>query len=193
MKNLTEIRWHSRGGQGAKTASILLADVAFNTGKNVQGFPEYGAERTGAPMTAYNRISDNKIRVHSNIYFPDFVIVVDDTLLKVVDVTKGLDENGTILINSNKDLPRLSKYLNGFKGKIFIIDAKTISEEKIGMYFPNTVMLAAIVKIAKIMEEEEFFRYIKESLKVKFADKPDVIEGNIEAMKDAFNKIIELQ
>ena len=89
MRALTEIRWHGRGGQGAKTAALLLADVAFNTGKYVQGFPEYGPERMGAPITAYDRISDTPIRVHSNIYEPDFVVVVDDTLLHSVDVTKG--------------------------------------------------------------------------------------------------------
>ena len=81
MKQLTEIRWHGRGGQGAKTAALLLADVAFNTGMHVQGFPEYGPERMGAPITAYDRISDSEIRVHSNIYEPDYVAVVDDTLL----------------------------------------------------------------------------------------------------------------
>ena len=85
MKDLIEIRWHGRGGQGAKTAALLLADVAFGTGKYVQGFPEYGPERMGAPITAYNRISDRVIRVHSNIYEPDYVVVVDDTLLDDVD------------------------------------------------------------------------------------------------------------
>ena len=90
MNGLTEIRWHGRGGQGAKTAALLLADVAFSIGKHVQGFPEYGPERMGAPITAYDRISDTDIRVHSNIYDPDFVVVVDDTLLHSVDVTKGL-------------------------------------------------------------------------------------------------------
>ena len=103
MSNLTEIRWHGRGGQGAKTASLLLADVAFNTGKYVQGFPEYGPERMGAPITAYNRISEDQIRVHSNIYYPDYVVVVDESLLDSVDVTKGLKEDGAIVINTSKN------------------------------------------------------------------------------------------
>ena len=94
MQDLVEIRWHGRGGQGAKTAALLLADVAFSTGLYVQGFPEYGPERMGAPITAYNRLSAKKIRVHSNIYDPDYVVVVDETLLESVDVTKGLKENG---------------------------------------------------------------------------------------------------
>ena len=97
---MIEIRWHGRGGQGAKTAALLLADVAFNTGKQIQGFPEYGPERMGAPITAYNRISDEPIRVHSNIYEPDYVVVVDETLLDAVDVTKGLKPEGAIVINT---------------------------------------------------------------------------------------------
>ena len=121
MNNLIEIRWHGRGGQGAKTASLLLADAAFNTGKYIQGFPEYGPERMGAPITAYNRISDTPIRVHSNIYDPDYVVVVDDTLLQGVDVTNGLKENGAILINSNKTPEQLRQYLNGYKGKIYAL------------------------------------------------------------------------
>ena len=94
MKDIVEIRWHGRGGQGAKTASLLLADAAFNTGKYVQGFPEYGPERMGAPITAYNRISSERSTVHSNIYEPDYVVVVDETLLSAVDVTAGLKKWG---------------------------------------------------------------------------------------------------
>ena len=103
MENLVEIRWHGRGGQGAKTASLLLADAAFNTGKYIQGFPEYGPERMGAPITAYNRISNSPIVIHSNIYEPDYVVVVDDTLIETVDVTAGLKETGAIVINTVKD------------------------------------------------------------------------------------------
>ena len=109
MENLVEIRWHGRGGQGAKTASLLLADAAFNTGKYIQGFPEYGPERMGAPITAYNRISNSPIVIHSNIYEPDYVVVVDDTLLETVDVTAGLKETGAIVINTVKDADYLKK------------------------------------------------------------------------------------
>ncbi len=107
MSDMIEIRWHGRGGQGAKTASLLLADAAFNTGKYIQGFPEYGPERMGAPITAYNRISSEPIRIHSNIYEPDFVVVVDDTLLESVDVTAGLKEEGAIVINTTKNKEEL--------------------------------------------------------------------------------------
>ena len=154
MKDIVEIRWHGRGGQGAKTASLLLADAAFNTGKYVQGFPEYGPERMGAPITAYNRISDEVIRVHSNIYDPEFVVVVDESLLETVDVTAGLKENGAIVINTTKSEEYLKKNLKGYQGDIYTIDARKISEEALGRYFPNTPMLAAIVKVSKVMTDE---------------------------------------
>ena len=156
MSNLIEIRWHGRGGQGAKTASLLLADAAFNTGKYIQGFPEYGPERMGAPITAYNRISDEPITVHSNIYNPDYVVVVDDTLLDAVDVTSGLKETGAIVINSTKDNETLKSKLNGYNGGIYKLDARSISIEALGKYFPNTPMLAAIVKVTNVMSEESF-------------------------------------
>ena len=151
MNNLIEIRWHGRGGQGAKTASLLLADAAFNTGKYIQGFPEYGPERMGAPITAYNRISDTPITIHTNIYEPDYVVVVDDTLLESVDVTSGLKENGAIVINTTKSEDYLKKVLKGYKGSIYTIDARKVSLETLGKYFPNTPMLAAIVKVSNIM------------------------------------------
>ena len=137
MNNLIEIRWHGRGGQGAKTASLLLADAAFNTGKYIQGFPEYGPERMGAPITAYNRISNSPITIHSNIYEPDYVVVVDDTLLETVDVTSGLKENGAIVINTIKDNDTLKKALKNYKGSIYKIDAKKISMEALGRYFKS--------------------------------------------------------
>lgn len=116
MSNHTEIRWHGRGGQGAKTAALLLADVAFQTGKYVQGFPEYGPERMGAPITAYNRISDTVIRAHSNIYDPQYVVVVDESLLETVDVTSGLKEDGAILINTERPKEEIIPHLKGYKG-----------------------------------------------------------------------------
>ena len=136
MKDIVEIRWHGRGGQGAKTASLLLADAAFNTGKYVQGFPEYGPERMGAPITAYNRISSERSTVHSNIYFPDYVVVVDETLLSAVDVTAGLKAEGAIVINSGKSPDALRPLLKGYEGKVCTIDADRISEEELGKPFP---------------------------------------------------------
>ncbi len=189
MDNMIEIRWHGRGGQGAKTASLLLADAAFNTGKYIQGFPEYGPERMGAPITAYNRISSSPIRIHSNIYEPDYVVVVDDSLLESVPVTAGLKETGAIIINTTKDANALNPLLNGYKGKVYTIDARKVSIETLGKYFPNTPMLAAIVKVSNIMSEEEFLKDMEGSFKHKFAKKPEVIEGNMKALTLALKEV----
>ena len=189
MNNLIEIRWHGRGGQGAKTASLLLADAAFNTGKYIQGFPEYGPERMGAPITAYNRISSNPITIHSNIYEPDYVVVVDDTLLEAVDVTAGLKETGAIVINTTKTADTLKNALKGYKGAIYTIDARKISEESLGKYFPNTPMLAAIVKVSGIMTDEALLEDMKGSFQHKFSKKPEVIEGNMKALELALKEV----
>jgi len=189
MNDLIEIRWHGRGGQGAKTASLLLADAAFNTGKYIQGFPEYGPERMGAPITAYNRISTKPITIHSNIYEPDYVVVVDDSLLESVDVTAGLKNTGAIVINTTKDSKYLKEHLKGYEGEIYKIDARKISEEALGKYFPNTPMLAAIVKVSNIMTDEEFLNDMQGSFKHKFAKKPEVIEGNMKALEMALKEV----
>ena len=189
MSDMIEIRWHGRGGQGAKTASLLLADAAFNTGKYIQGFPEYGPERMGAPITAYNRISSEPIRIHSNIYEPDFVVVVDDTLLESVDVTAGLKEKGAIVINTTKNKEELENLLNGYKGRVYTIDARKVSMETLGKYFPNTPMLAAIVKVSGIMNEEDFINDMEGSFKHKFVKKPEVIDGNMKALRMALEEI----
>lgn len=189
MKNTVEIRWHGRGGQGAKSAALMLADAAFMTGKYVQGFPEYGPERMGAPITAYNRISDTQIRVHSNIYDPDYVVVVDETLLESVDVTKGLNPDGAIVINTTKSVDEVKPFLKGYTGGVYTIDARRISEEALGKYFPNSPMLAAIVAISKVMTKEEFFREMESSYRHKFAKKPEVIDGNLKALHMAYEEV----
>ena len=193
MNNLIEIRWHGRGGQGAKTASLLLADAAFNTGKYIQGFPEYGPERMGAPITAYNRISDKPITIHSNIYEPDYVVVVDDTLLTSVPVTAGLKKEGAIVINTTKKPEELKELLKGYDGSVYTIDARKVSEEALGRYFPNTPMLAAIVKVSKVMTEEELLNDMEGSFKHKFAKKPEVIEGNMKALELALKEVAKIQ
>lgn len=177
-----EIRWHGRGGQGAKTAALLLADVAFQTGAFVQGFPEYGPERMGAPITAYNRISYDPIRVHSNIYTPDMVIVVDETLLESVDVTAGLKKEGAIIINTNKTREAVIPYLKGYEGSVYVIDARDISQKALGKYFPNSPMLAAAVAVSGVMEKDAFMNEMQASYAHKFAKKPEVIEGNMKAL-----------
>lgn len=189
MKDLIEIRWHGRGGQGAKTASLLLADAAFNTGKYIQGFPEYGPERMGAPITAYNRISNTPIRIHSNIYEPDYVVVVDDSLLEAVDVTAGLKPDGAIVINTTKSGNELKPLLKGYTGDVYTIDARKISLETLGKYFPNTPMLAAIVKVSGVIEEKDFLADMEGSFKHKFAKKPEVIDGNMKALEMALKEV----
>lgn len=191
MKDLIEIRWHGRGGQGAKTAALLLADVAFNNGLYVQGFPEYGPERMGAPITAYNRLSKNLIRVHSNIYDPDYVVVVDETLIECVDVTSGIKEGGAIIVNTPKSKEEVKAELvqKGYRGDIYTIDARKISMEALGKYFPNSPMLAAIVKVTGVMEEEAFLEDMHKSYAHKFASKPAVIDGNMKALEIALKEV----
>lgn len=189
MKDVVEFRWHGRGGQGAKTAALLLADVAFKTGKYVQGFPEYGPERMGAPITAYNRIGDSEIRVHSNIYHPNFVIVVDEGLLESVDVAKGIKDGGAVVVNSSRSPEEVRNEIRDFDGKVYTIDAKKVSVTCLGKYFPNTPMLAAAVKISGVMEKDEFLREMEASFMHKFASKPEVIEGNMNALKMAFEEV----
>ncbi len=192
MSDMVEIRWHGRGGQGAKTAALLLADAAFSTGKYVQGFPEYGPERMGAPITAYNRISTQRCTVHSNIYEPDYVVVVDATLLSSVHVTLGLKEHGAIIINSSKSPAELRPLLKGYQGRICTIDAQSISEETLGKNFPNTPMLAAVVKVGGLIPEQEFIASMEESFQHKFSSKPQVVAGNMLALKRAMREVCGL-
>lgn len=189
MNQTLEIRWHGRGGQGAKTAALLLADVAFKTGKYVQGFPEYGPERMGAPITAYNRISNNVIRVHSNIYTPDLVVVVDETLLDAVNVTAGLKENGSIIVNTYKDKEEILPKLKGYKGNVYTVDARKISVDALGKYFPNSPMLAAAVAVSKVMDKDTFINEMRASYQHKFAKKPEVIDGNMKALTMTFEAL----
>lgn len=189
MKEVVEIRWHGRGGQGAKTAALLLADVAFKTGKYVQGFPEYGPERMGAPITAYNRISNEEIRVHSNIYHPNFVVVVDEGLLESVDVAKGIKPGGAIIVNSTRTPEEVRNEIRDFDGRVYTIDAKKVSVACLGKYFPNTPMLAATVKVSGVMEKDTLLNEMEASFNHKFASKPEVIEGNMNALKMAFEEV----
>ena len=191
MKDMVEIRWHGRGGQGAKTACMLLADAAFTAGKYVQGFPEYGPERMGAPITAYNRISEERCGIHSNIYEPDYVVVVDESLIESVDVTAGTKEGGAIIINSHKSSNELKPLLEekGYHGHIYTIDARKISIETLGKYFPNSPMLAAVVKITGVMEEKAFLEDMRKSYAHKFASKPSVIDGNMKALEIALKEV----
>ena len=189
MDNTLEIRWHGRGGQGAKTAALLLADVAFKTGAYVQGFPEYGPERMGAPITAFNRISRDRIRVHSNIYEPDFVVVVDETLLHSVHVTDGLKRDGAIIVNTPRSAEGIRPLLRGYRGAVYTVDARAISEETLGKNFPNTLMLAAAAAVSGVMKKEDFLHEMRASFLHKFARKPEVVDGNMRALEMEYEVI----
>ncbi|HAK57491.1 MAG TPA: pyruvate synthase [Lachnospiraceae bacterium] len=191
-EEMIEIRWHGRGGQGAKTASQLLADAAFAAGQYVQSFPEYGPERSGAPITAYNRISKERCNIHSNIYDPDYVVVVDETLLESVDVTAGLDPAGAIIVNTAKSPEEIRPHLKGYTGRVCTIDARTISIDCLGRYFPNTPMLAAVVQVSGCVEKKSFLKDMEASYSHKFAKKPQVIEGNLKCLRRSMNEVREV-
>ena len=186
---LIEFRWHGRGGQGAKTACLLLADAAFSAGKFVQGFPEYGPERMGAPITAYNRISDVRCSIHCNIDNPDYVVVVDETLLETVDVTHGLSPEGAVIVNTAHSPDTIRSNLRGWQGRVCTIDARRISEETLGRNFPNTPMLSAAVKVSGVLDEAQFKKDMEESFHHKFATKPQVVAGNMAALVQAWKEV----
>ena len=190
MSNMVEIRWHGRGGQGAKTASLLLAEAAFNMGKFSQGFPEYGPERMGAPITAYNRISDERSTIHSNIYYPDYVVVVDETLLSAVNVTAGLKKEGAIIVNTGKSPDEIRPALEGYEGRVCTIDASAIAFETLGnRSLSNTAMLSAIVNVSNVIEKEAFLKDMEQSVSHKFSSKPHVIEPNLKAINRAYEEV----
>ncbi|SMP41075.1 2-oxoacid:acceptor oxidoreductase family protein [Anoxynatronum buryatiense] len=189
MSNMMEVRWHGRGGQGAKTAALLLADAAFDAGKYVQGFPEYGPERMGAPITAYTRISSDKITIHSNIYEPDYVVVVDETLIGVVDVMKGLKPAGAVIVNTEKKPDEIRRCLENYDGRLYTIDAQRISQEALGRPFPNTPMLGAVVKVSGMMADDEFIKTMQHSFEHKFASKTEVVAGNMKALVRSMQEV----
>lgn len=189
MSRLMEIRWHGRGGQGSKTASILLGKVASDAGKNIQAFPEYGPERMGAPVLAYNRISDEDLTVHCQIEEPQIVVVLDPTLIGTVDVTAGLKEDGIIIVNSDKKPSDIRKSLDFHGGKIYTVDANRISEEEIGRTFPNTPMLGALVKVSGVLDPDVFRDHIKKEFTKKFTDKKEVIAGNLRSIERAYQEV----
>lgn len=188
MAQMLEIRWHGRGGQGAKTASILLGKVASTAGKYIQAFPEYGPERMGAPVVAYNRISDQRVVVHSQIEEPDLVVVLDATLISTINVTEGLKEKGQIIVNCHLSAEEMKEKL-AFSGQLYTINANQISEEELGKVFPNTPTLGAVVKVTGLFSIEQFLKEVEKELKDKFADKPEVIQGNLNCIQRAFQEV----
>ena len=186
---MIEIRWHGRGGQGTKSAVLWFADIVFKKGKYVQGFPEYGPERTGAPLTAYNRLSDRKIKIHSNIYNPDYIVIVDETQIDNSVIT-GIKENTIIIANSEKVLDeiysKMDKLTEKQKNNIICIPAIRISRKNLGNVFPNIPMLTGLIYVLKLYEKDEFLKEIEEKLKERFIDREELIIGNLNAVKETW-------
>jgi len=190
MKELTEIRWHGRGGQGAKTAALLFADACLAQGLYIQAFPEYGPERMGAPVIAFNRLSSKPILLHSGVTDPDIVIVLDPTLIESVDVTEGIPASGVLLVNTEKSPADIKKEL-GVSGaiKVFTVDASKISKETIGREIPNTPMLGALIKATAIIDYKEMLEDTRKKLEKKFKSKPEIVEGNVKAIERAYSEV----
>jgi pyruvate ferredoxin oxidoreductase gamma subunit len=189
MSQMTEIRWHARGGQGAKTGSLLLAQAAAMEGKYSQGFPDYGPERMGAPMRGFTRISDEPIRVHCAISEPGMVVVLDDTLLSSVDVVGGTPvDSGLIVVNTLKSAADVRSELKLEGRKVFTVDATGIAIDEIGRPIPNAPMLGALIKVSDLLSLEA----VKGQIKKKFSHgfRPEVLEGNLRAIQRAYEEVV---
>lgn len=185
-RTMTEIRWHARGGQGAKTAATLLAIVAVAEGKYAQGFPDYGPEREGAPIRGYTRISDAPVRIHSAIYEPDIVVVLDETLLDVANVCDGLREGGIVIVNTPHSPAEIREALGLKGGRVFTVDATQISIDEIGRAFPNTPMMGALVKLAPVIQLDSILADVKK----KFSSKGErIVDGNTRAIQRAYEEV----
>lgn len=190
MKELTEIRWHGRAGQGVVTAAVTLADVlSSEKDKYVQAFPEFGAEKRGAPILAFNRISKNPIRTHSHVYYPDIVVVTDPSLLGVVDISDGAKKDAIFLMNTTFDISLVRERLSLGDRKIYALDAYTIASDELGRAIPNVPMVAALVKITELMDLKKFKDKIKISLGKKL--RPEVVEKNVRTIDRAFKEVKE--
>lgn len=190
MKETMEIRWHGRAGQGVVTAAVTLADVlSSEKGKYVQAFPEFGAEKRGAPILAFNRISQKPIRSHSQVYYPDIVVVTDPSLLGLVDISDGAKDDAIFLMNTTFDIPLIREKLSLGNRKIYALDAYTIARDELGRAIPNVPMVAALVKVLKLMDLEKF----KEKIKISLAKKlrPEVVEMNLRTINRAFKEVKE--
>jgi pyruvate ferredoxin oxidoreductase gamma subunit len=186
-RDVLEIRWHGRGGQGAKTAAGMVAEVAVEAGHYGQGAPEYGAEREGAPIKAYTRISEGVIRTHDAIYYPDVVIVLDETLMDSEHVAEGLTEDGLLLVNT-KGSPQEVRQALGLEGrKVYAIDATGIAIDEIGRPIPNTVMVGALGKVTGLVKKDDIKKSIKKKLGGKLSE--SLLQGNMRAVDRAFEEV----
>ncbi len=190
MAETTEIRWHGRGGQGTVTAAKVLADACLSGGRHVQAFPEYGPERAGAPLRAYNRISTKELRLHCPVLAPDVVTVVDATLLDSIDIAEGAKENTVFLINTTKDPKEIREKLGTKTNqKIFTIDATKIALDCFGRAMPNSPMLGALCRVTGLITLDHLLEDVRKSFGKKFAQK--IIDGNLEATKRGYEEVKE--
>jgi pyruvate ferredoxin oxidoreductase gamma subunit len=187
MEKLIEVRWHGRGGQGAVTASKLLATSALAEDKFVQAFPEYGPERMGAPIQSFTRISETPIKIHYHVTNPDIVVSLDPTLLGVVDVTEGLTEDGVLIINTEESPAQIREKLNLKGRKVYTVDASKIAQETIGRPLPNTPLIGALIKATGLLKLEKVLADIEDKFKKKFSS--NIVEGNINAIKRAYQEV----
>ncbi len=186
-KEMLEIRWHGRGGQGAVTASKVLAESAMALGKYIQAFPEYGSERQGAPVKSFTRISDKRIMTHAQVTAPDVVLVLDPSLLSAVDVTEGLPPDGILIINT-PDAPAEMRRKMKLQGRrLYTVDATGISLRNVGKAIPNTPMVGAFVGVTGLLSA----RAVAEDFRVKFRGKfkDEIIEGNVQSILDASQEV----
>jgi pyruvate ferredoxin oxidoreductase gamma subunit len=187
-KEMLEVRWHGRGGQGAKTAAMLFAETAIDEGKHGQGFPDYGPERMGAPMRGFTRISDNPILVHSGIEEPQIVVVLDQTLLDSIDITEGVPEDGIIIVNTHLKPNEIREKLKLKGKKVYTLNATQIALDTIGRPIPNTVMLGALIKLTKLFDIDIMEKNITKKFTKKYGEK--VAVGNVKAIKRAFEEVV---
>jgi pyruvate ferredoxin oxidoreductase gamma subunit len=187
MSQLTEIRWHGRGGQGTVTAAKLFAETAISRGLHVQAFPEYGPERMGAPLRAFNRVSDSAITIHCQVTNPKFVIVVDPTLIKAVNIAEGTDENAIFIINTNEEPEAIRSQLGFTTQQVYCVAATKISQEQLGRPMPNTPLLGAVAKVSGLIDLDGLIDDVKKSFEKKFSSK--IVDANIEAIKQAYREV----
>jgi pyruvate ferredoxin oxidoreductase gamma subunit len=185
--SLTEIRWHGRGGQGAVTAAKMVAELALGEGKYFQAFPEYGPERSGAPIVAFTRVSDAPIQVYSGIEHPQIVVVLDSSLLKIVDVTKGAPDDVIVLVNSERPPAQLRKDSGLMGGRLYTISATRIAVETIKRPIPNTPMVGALTRITGLFDIDDVVTFLREDFGKKFP--PKVVEGNIAAITRSYEEV----
>ena len=190
MAETVEIRWHGRGGQGTVTAAKVLADACLSGGRHVQAFPEYGPERAGAPLKAYNRIASKELRMHCPVLEPDVVTVVDATLLDSINITEGAKETTAFVVNTSKDPHEVRAKLNaGPTQRVVTIDATKIALDCIGRAMPNSPMLGAVCKVTNLVTLDHLLEDVKKSFGKKFSQK--IIDGNLEATKRGYEEVKE--